>query len=148
MAVWGSGHCTAWRAWALIHQHVEAIGGAIDVSTTDFGYDVGSSVMLFFGRHVGVRGDAPLHPHGVRQSAERSDRVKQGALQLHARVDRSDAAVDRGRAFGVGPPGSGLPLICESLRPDPGGPTLKARPSLPSETDRSPRAYGRTIPSG
>jgi opacity protein-like surface antigen len=41
----------------LIHQHIEAIGGAIDVSTTDFGYDVGGGLMLFFGRHVGMRGD-------------------------------------------------------------------------------------------
>ncbi len=41
----------------LIHQHVEAVGGAIDVSSTDFGYDVGGGVMLFFGRHVGMRGD-------------------------------------------------------------------------------------------
>ena len=66
----------------LIHQHVEAIGGAIDVSTTDFGYDVGGGAILFFGRHVGVRGDVKY----IRTASDNplSDLIalKQGAFNF------------------------------------------------------------------
>jgi hypothetical protein len=41
----------------LIRQQLEAGSGLVDVTSHDFGYDVGGGAILFVGRHVGIRGD-------------------------------------------------------------------------------------------
>jgi hypothetical protein len=41
----------------LIRQQLEAGAGLVDVTSHDFGYDVGGGAILFLGRHVGIRGD-------------------------------------------------------------------------------------------
>ncbi len=42
----------------LIRSKVEVTEGtSVDESENDFGYDVGGGLMIFFGRHVGVRAD-------------------------------------------------------------------------------------------
>lgn len=66
----------------LVHQHVEPLGGAIDVSTTDFGYDVGGGVYLFFGRHVGVRGDLRYMRTASDNPLSDLIALKQGALNF------------------------------------------------------------------
>lgn len=41
----------------LIHQQLEFAAGLVDYSSNDLGYDIGGGVMVFFGQHVGIRGD-------------------------------------------------------------------------------------------
>ena len=41
----------------VIRQQLDVAGGAISHTSTDLGYDVGGGAILFFGRHVGLRGD-------------------------------------------------------------------------------------------
>lgn len=41
----------------LIRQRLDLVGGLINYTSTDFGYDVGGGAMLFLGEHVGLRGD-------------------------------------------------------------------------------------------
>lgn len=41
----------------LIRQQVDVIGALAAYTANDFGYDVGAGLMVFFGPHVGLRGD-------------------------------------------------------------------------------------------
>ena len=41
----------------LIRQQIDVVGGFNAYTSNDLGYDVGGGVMVFFGPHVGVRGD-------------------------------------------------------------------------------------------
>jgi len=41
----------------LIRQQIDLVGGLASYTANDFGYDLGGGVMLFLGRHVGLRGD-------------------------------------------------------------------------------------------
>jgi hypothetical protein len=41
----------------LIRQRIDVLGGIASYTTNDLGYDVGGGLMLFVGRHVGIRGD-------------------------------------------------------------------------------------------
>jgi hypothetical protein len=41
----------------LVRQQIDLVGGLASYSTNDLGYDVGGGVVLFLGRHVGLRGD-------------------------------------------------------------------------------------------
>lgn len=41
----------------LIRQQVDVLGGITAYTANDLGYDVGGGLMVFFGRHVGLRGD-------------------------------------------------------------------------------------------
>jgi hypothetical protein len=41
----------------LIRQQIDVIGGLAAYTANDLGYDVGAGLMVFFGPHVGLRGD-------------------------------------------------------------------------------------------
>lgn len=41
----------------LIRQQVDVVGGLASFTENDFGYNLGGGLMLFLGRHVGLRGD-------------------------------------------------------------------------------------------
>lgn len=41
----------------LIRQRLNAVGGLVNYTSNDLGYDIGGGVMLFLGEHVGIRGD-------------------------------------------------------------------------------------------
>jgi hypothetical protein len=41
----------------LIRQQIDVLGGINAYTANDLGYDVGGGIVLFFGPHVGVRGD-------------------------------------------------------------------------------------------
>ena len=41
----------------LIRQQIDVIGGLAAYTSNDLGYNVGGGLMVFFGRHVGLRGD-------------------------------------------------------------------------------------------
>ena len=41
----------------LIRQQIDVIGGLAAYTSNDLGYNVGGGLMVFFGRHVGFRGD-------------------------------------------------------------------------------------------
>jgi opacity protein-like surface antigen len=41
----------------LIRQQIDVLGGFNAYTSNDLGYDIGGGIMLFFGPHVGVRGD-------------------------------------------------------------------------------------------
>lgn len=41
----------------LIRQQIDVAGGLLGYTANDLGYDVGGGLMIFFGRHVGLRGD-------------------------------------------------------------------------------------------
>jgi len=41
----------------LIRQQIDLVGGLVSHTTSDLGYDLGGGLVLFLGRHVGLRGD-------------------------------------------------------------------------------------------
>ena len=41
----------------LIRRRVETAGALLDVSSNDFGYNLGGGVMVFFSNRIGIRGD-------------------------------------------------------------------------------------------
>ena len=48
----------------LIRQQIDLVGGLAGYTANDLGYNVGGGLMVFFGRHVGLRGDV-RHFRGV-----------------------------------------------------------------------------------
>jgi hypothetical protein len=48
----------------LIRQQIDLVGGLTAYTANDLGYNVGGGLMVFFGRHVGLRGDV-RHFRGV-----------------------------------------------------------------------------------
>lgn len=65
----------------LIRQRVEAFGNLLEFSKSDFGYNVGAGVMIFFSERLGVRGDVRYF-RNFQESEEGFFSLEPGTLEF------------------------------------------------------------------